>query len=167
LPQYPRTQSSSPSRVLQKDRFCQPEFLFRELPFFRCRIHCSRSSMTLQLPLSCALTRLDWCAGEGVGSIDRVTAEGIGLELRTQSSGRDSTRSQGFEEEMPCWPSALPYCGPAWARGERAANVLRTISAPGRTASGPELRLSHCLNWRTRQDSNLRPLPSEGNALSN
>ena len=31
---------------------------------------------------------------------------------------------------------------------------------------GGEWQLSHCKEWRTRHDSNVRPLPSEGSALS-
>ena len=53
------------SRVVQKDRACQPEFLSRGLPFLRCKIHCSGSSTTLQFALSCATRRLEGCAGCG------------------------------------------------------------------------------------------------------
>ena len=45
-PLYSRMQRSSPSRVVQNDRFRQPEFFARGLPFLRCKIHCSGSSTT-------------------------------------------------------------------------------------------------------------------------
>ncbi len=38
---------------------------------------------------------------------------------------------------------------------------------PRRKTANPEALSAKCLrNWRTRDDSNVRPLPSEGNALS-
>jgi hypothetical protein len=66
-------QRSSPSRVRQKDRFRQPEFFFLGLPFFRCRIHCSGSSVTLQFGFNWAISDLGGCAGADVGS--RVKAD--------------------------------------------------------------------------------------------
>ena len=62
------TQRSRASRVLQKDRPCQPEFFLRGLPFLRCKIHCSGSSTTLHLSLSWAMRRLEECAGRSARS---------------------------------------------------------------------------------------------------
>src|SRR5262249_31245702 len=74
-PHFSRTHRSRPPRALQKDRFCQPEFFLRELPFLCCKIHCSGSSTILHRSLSCARVRFEGCAG-GKAMVGRAGAGG-------------------------------------------------------------------------------------------
>jgi len=81
-------QRISASRVRQKERLHQPEFLPRGLPFLCCRIHWMGSSMTLQLSLSCATSQSEACADEERGRLLVISAE-IALALRAPPpSGR-------------------------------------------------------------------------------
>ena len=70
--QCSRTHRSNASRVLQNDRFRQPEFFLRGFPFLRCKIHCSGSSTALQFVLSWARSRFEGCAGPSARSWRRT-----------------------------------------------------------------------------------------------
>jgi hypothetical protein len=77
--------------VVQKERSCQPEFFFRGLPLLRCNTHWRGSSTTLQLALSCAMSRFEGCASE----------EGIG-------EGGSAGRTISTESRTPCFDRMSP-----------------------------------------------------------
>src|SRR5262249_12687493 len=81
---------------LAKEDLDRPEFLLRGLPFLRWRIHCSGSSMTLQLSLSCAVSRFEGRAGGEGSSGGTMTSI-----IDALGSHTPSFRSRSLASEAP------------------------------------------------------------------
>jgi hypothetical protein len=116
---------------------------------------------------------------------DRARQTCLRSTLRTFSSAQ-------YRRSESCWSSNYPGCGRPKAgtatpapprrrhprRSRRGLGNLRPhlhrlgltrMRDPPLTRilrQAPKAHVTSCYNWRTRQDSNLRPLPPEGSALS-